>query len=250
MLGFVKRDIQVIQKFLDRGAQLTEQQAIWWAAIQNIYEQQRYMYDNHTHSVQDRIVSFHQPWLRPIVRGKAKASVEFGAKFDMSLDQGIARLEYSSFDAYNESDILISTIRRYYDRHGNYPERVLVDKIYRNRKNLNYCKQRGIRLSGGCTGAPEKNKIRDKTIDEQDNADRIAVERGFSQLKSCFGADLITTKRKDTTLSNIALSVLTLNLSQLTTAALHQMLSNVFKSRQIKNWTLYFSFFTKFTIIQ
>ncbi|MCF1684747.1 hypothetical protein LQF67_04015 [Tetragenococcus halophilus] len=110
------------------------------------------MYDNHTHSVDDRIVSFHQPWLRPIVRGKAKASVEFGAKFDMSLEQGIARLEYTSFDAYNESDILVSAIRRYHDRHGAYPERVLADKIYRNRGNLNYCKDRGIRLSGPALG--------------------------------------------------------------------------------------------------
>ena len=38
------------------------------------------MYDNHTHSVSDRIISLNQPWIRPIVRGKAKASVEFGAK--------------------------------------------------------------------------------------------------------------------------------------------------------------------------
>ncbi|MEL5941227.1 transposase, partial [Tetragenococcus halophilus] len=139
----------------------------------------------------------------------------------------------------NESDILISTIRRYYDRHGNYPERVLADKIYRKRKNLNYRKQRGIRLSGTALGRSKKNEVRDKTIDEQDNADRIAVERGFSQLKECFGANLITTKRKDTTLASIALSVLALNLSQLTEDALRQILSIVFKSRQIKNWTLY-----------
>ncbi|GEN92243.1 transposase [Tetragenococcus koreensis] len=102
-----------------------------------------------------------------------------------------ARLEYCSFNAYNESDILISTIRRYHERHGYYPERVLADKIYRNRKNLNYCKQRGIRLSGPALGRTKKNEVRDKTTEDQDNADRVAVERGFSQLKSCFGADLI-----------------------------------------------------------
>ncbi|KFN89455.1 transposase [Tetragenococcus muriaticus] len=250
MLGFVKRDIQVIQKFLGQGAHLTEQQAVWWDTIQKIYEQQRFMYDNHTHSVQDRIVSFHQPWLRPIVRGKAKAPVEFGAKFDMSLDQGIARLEYSSFDAYNESDILISTIRRYHDRHGSYPERILADKIYRNRKNLNYCKQRGIRLSGPALGRPKKNDVRDKIINDQDNADRVAVERGFSQLKGCFGAGLIRTKRKDTTLSSIALSVLALNLSKLTADFLRQTWSSLFKRRPIKNRTFYFSFSTEFTIVQ
>jgi len=250
MLGFVKRDIKVIQKFLDQGAHLTEQQAIWWETMKKIYEQQRYMYDNHTHSVQDRIVSFHQPWLRPIVRGKVKASVEFGAKFDMSLDQGIARLEYSSFDAYNESDIVVSAIRRYHDRHGSYPERVLADKIYRNRKNLNYCKERGIRLSGPALGRPKKNEVRDKTIENQDNADRIAVERGFSQLKGCFGADLLTTKRKDTTLSSIALSVIALNLSKLRADALRQILMRALKSTFLKNWPFYFGFSAQFAIIQ
>ena len=39
--------------------------------IRAVYEQQKYMYDNRTHSVPDRIVSVSQPFVRPIVRGKA-----------------------------------------------------------------------------------------------------------------------------------------------------------------------------------
>ena len=46
------------------------------------------MYDNDVRSVEDRIVSISQPCIRPIVRGKAAAPVEFGAKFDMSTDSG------------------------------------------------------------------------------------------------------------------------------------------------------------------
>ncbi len=48
--------------------------------IQKVYEQQKYMYDNRTHSVPDRIVSLSQPWVRPIVRGKAGKPVEFGVR--------------------------------------------------------------------------------------------------------------------------------------------------------------------------
>ena len=55
------------------------------------------MYDNHTHIVPHRIISISQPWLRPIVRGKAKAPVEFGAKLDISVVNGFTRLEYHSF---------------------------------------------------------------------------------------------------------------------------------------------------------
>ena len=71
--------------------------------IYKLYEQQQYMYQNKVHSVENRIVSISQPWIRPIVRGKTKAPVEFGAKFDLSIDDsGLGRIEkisYLSFGA-------------------------------------------------------------------------------------------------------------------------------------------------------
>ena len=74
--------------------------------ILKLYEQQKYMWDNRVHRVPDRIVSLSQPYLRPIVRGKVKTPVEFGAKFDVSIDEnGHARMEKISFDPYNESTI-------------------------------------------------------------------------------------------------------------------------------------------------
>ncbi len=58
-------------------------------------------------SVKNHIVSSSQPYIRPIVRGKAKSPTEFGAKLGMSIDEnGFARLEKLSFDAYNEQDVL------------------------------------------------------------------------------------------------------------------------------------------------
>lgn len=77
MLVFLKRDIKQIEAYLEMGYSLSEQHLVWWDTFQKIYEQQQYMYENRVNSVANRIVSFHQPWLRPIVRGKAKASVEF-----------------------------------------------------------------------------------------------------------------------------------------------------------------------------
>ena len=106
--------------------------------VKKLYEQQKYMYDNHTHSVSDRIISISQPWLRPIVRGKAKAPVEFGAKLDISVVNGFTRLEYHSFDGYNEALKLSDMIERHKERTGSYPERILADKIYRNHENLAY----------------------------------------------------------------------------------------------------------------
>ena len=112
------------------------------------------MYDNKVHKVPNRIVSISQPYIRPIVRGKAKAPVEFGVKLDLSIDESLERL---SSDANNESDVLISIIEGYCKRTGHYPERVLVDQIYRNRANRNYCSSHDIRILGPALGRPKKN---------------------------------------------------------------------------------------------
>lgn len=39
-------------------------------------------------------------------------------------------------------------VEQFREREGHYPTLVLADKIYRNRENLSYCKERGIWLSG------------------------------------------------------------------------------------------------------
>lgn len=51
------------------------------------------MYAKQSYRIEDRIVSIHQPHVRPIIRGKAKASVEFGAKVAISLVNGYALIE-------------------------------------------------------------------------------------------------------------------------------------------------------------
>ena len=106
--------------------------------IIRLYEQQQYMYDNRVHSVEHRIVSISQPWLRPIVRGKVKAPVEFGAKFDLSLDsEGYGRIEKISFEAYNESTCLIEAMERFRERTGyqvqSGADQALQQKLIKNR---------------------------------------------------------------------------------------------------------------------
>ncbi len=222
-LRFIIRDLGYIDMFvLNNNVDLTEKQYNRLCVIKELYKQQKYMYDNKTHKVKDRIVSISQPYIRPIVRGKAKAPVEFGAKLDMSIDEkGFARLEKLSFDAYNEQDVLVTAIENYRKRSGHYPERVLVDQIYRNQKNRAYCKSKNIRISGKALGRPKKNPTpEEKKTAHQDNTDRIEVERGFSLAKRCFGMGLITTKLDITTRSSIALSILAMNLSNLARAFL------------------------------
>ena len=93
-------------------------------------------------------MSIAQPWVRPIVRGKAHANTEFGAKLHLSMVDGYARIERLSFDAFNEATDFFAAVEAYRTAYGCYPKRVLADKIYRNRETLAWCKERGIQLTG------------------------------------------------------------------------------------------------------
>lgn len=214
-LSYIKRNLKTIENLSIKTDNLPKQLRTKLETVKKLYAQQKYMYDNHTHSVPDRIISVSQPWLRPIVRGKAKAPVEFGAKLDISVVNGFTRLEYHSFDAYNEALKLSEMIERYKERTGSYPERILADKIYRNRENLSYCAERKIRLSGPALGRPKKDEIRDKKQDYIDEAERVEVERKFSLAKRKCGIGLIVTRLKETTCHCLAMSVLLLNLRKI-----------------------------------
>ena len=230
-LQYIRRDLKYIDQFLTESKELCPAHAARLDVIRKIYEQQDYMYRNKTHKVPDRIVSISQPYIRPIVRGKAKTPTEFGIKLDMSVDgHGMARIEKQSFDAYNESDVLIGAIENYYTRTGHYPERVLADKIYRNRKNLKYCKAQGIRLSGPALGRPKKDPAENRKIIYKDAVDRIEIERSFSLAKRCYGLGMIRTKLDTTTRSSICLSIIAMNVDRLTAISFCDFLKLIFQS--------------------
>lgn len=219
-LSYLKRDLEAIEGKLLLGKILTGRQTERLNTIRTIYQQQKYMYDNRIHSVPDRIVSVSQPFVRPIVRGKAGKPVEFGAKLDISVVDGWTRLDCYSFDAYNEAGNLRAMVERFREREGHYPSRILADKIYRNRENLSYCKECGIRLSGPALGRPRKGETRDKTQDYLDECERVEVERRFSLAKRKCGMGLVTAKLRETAAHVIAMSVLVLNLRKIQCALL------------------------------
>ena len=101
-LSYARRDIRYLEGFFSRGYAPDKKDIPLLVTIFRLCQQQEYMYKNHVHSVTDRVVSIRQPWIRPIVRGKASAPVEFGPKLDVSIDSGgYGRIEKVSFDAYN-----------------------------------------------------------------------------------------------------------------------------------------------------
>ncbi|HHU01780.1 MAG TPA: transposase, partial [Christensenellaceae bacterium] len=183
--------------------------------IEVLYTQQKQMYEQGSKRVTDRIVSLSQPWVRPIVRGKAKAAVEFGSKMAASLVNGYLRIDRLSWDNFQEGITLQESVESYRADTGVYPERILADKVYRNRENLQYCKERGIRISGPKLGRPPKDKklYRQQLLEERrESGERNAVESAFGVGKRRYSLNLVMERLRETSEVAIHVCVLTMNL--------------------------------------
>ena len=222
-LQYIRRDIRYIAELVQKGAKLSSKQADRLNIMTTVYEQQRLMFESGTHSIPRRIVSLAQPWVRPIVRGKAHANTEFGSKLHISLVDGYARIERLDFEPFNESEDLWRAVARYRERYGCYPERILADKIYRSRQTLAFCKEHGIRLSGPALGKPPKApglSRQAKKLEYQDNCDRNAVEGVFGTVKTAYGLDRVMARLQETAICVIGVALLLSNLAKSLRAAL------------------------------
>ena len=156
LLNAIRRNLEFIANLRERCKNISQVISVQLIIIRTLHDQQRTMLDNHSRRIDDRIVSLHQPHVRPIVRGKTGHETEFGAKLTASLEDGYARIEHLFRNAYNEAGDLQMICGRYRARMEHYPEAVLADKLFRNRENLRYCAKHGIRLSGPRLGRPAK----------------------------------------------------------------------------------------------
>lgn len=210
-LQYLKRNISSIIKLLEQydTIPLQKKQYKYLLVIQTLYDQQKYMHDKKVHSVEDRIVSIHQPHVRPIVRGKTNANVEFGSKIQVSLVNGIAFLDELSWDAFNEGAYLKRSVEKYKVRFGFYPKEVLADKIYCTRENRKWLKEMDIKLRAKSLGRPSSNGALSIPVRP---GERNPIEGKFGQAKTAYGMNRIKARLRVTSESWIASIVLVLNL--------------------------------------
>lgn len=205
-IRYIKRNLNHIELLLNEIAQKSDNfplsprdQKIYWV-LQLIHAQQTEMYETKTKRVSNRVVNIYQPYVRPIVRGKDKVNVEFGAKINISLVDGMVRINTLSWEAYNESQMLIAQVEEYKEFYGHYPDLVLADQIYLTRRNRKWLKEKGIRISGKPLGRPKKEKqsAYEKRKQKKERNQRNLVEAKFGQGKKAYGLKNIQAKRKDT----------------------------------------------------
>lgn len=239
-LGYVGRNLAIIaEQANEQPLTLLGRKAYRdLLVIHKLYRQQLQMYNERTHQIEDRIVSIHQPHVRPIVRGKAKARVEFGAKIAVSMTKGYAFLDRMSWDNFNESTTLIEAIENYRLRLGYYPAVVQADQIYRTRENRNFCKQHGIRLSGPALGRPSKDSQpnEQQRLARQDAGERNAIEGKFGEGKRKYGLGCIRARLAQTSESVITLQLLVMNLERRLRVLFYLICSFLFRRRPALNF--------------
>ncbi len=218
-LRYVRRDLKIIAELSKKSplSLLDKRQYRNLLVCHELYRQQEEMFTERKHRVEGRIVSLHMPFVRPIVRGKKNAPVEFGPKLALSLVDGFAFMERLSFDPFNEGISLQDSAEAFYRQHGHYPAVIYADKIYRNRANLKFCKTKGIRLSGPPLGRPPKDpevRKKQRKQEREDSKIRNHIEGKFGEGKRFYGLGLVMTRLADSCETVVALQLLVMNLGR------------------------------------
>jgi len=186
-LDYLQRNLEAVDALIASGAVLSSLKTHWWRkllVISELHRQQTILLYSKTRSIPDRIDNLVQGQVRPMVRRKARAAVEFGAKISVSVRNGFAFLHRISWDPYNEAEDLIAQAKKYKQEYGCYPERICADRIYLNTKNRNFCTRNNIRLSGKRLGRPPKDPEISAAHKQQLRAD----QRKRNEVEGCFGS--------------------------------------------------------------
>jgi len=216
-LNCIKRNIGHIHMMLDNitgefPLEHKYQRSLW--IIQAMWDQQWDMFINHKNRCDNRIVSLSQPHVRPIVRGKQAAMVEFGSKLGLSLFNGYLKGDHISWDAYHEAQDLIQQAENYKTLLGYYPELILADKLYATNKNRKWCKEKGIRLTATPKGKPKIKTPYQKRKERKEYGRRNHIEGKIGNAKQAYNLNQIKAKLKETSEAWIGATIFVINLTQ------------------------------------
>ena len=204
MLNYLHKDIRILMDMLAKDKvyyeSLFQHEKRTLTAIIKMYHQQEEMYRSKTHTCTDRILSIFQPHVHAIVRGKAKAKTEFGAKIGASIVDGYTFIDHHSWDDYNESQDLMLQIQLFKERFGCLPATILADKIYLNKQNRDILEKLEIRSYCKPLGRPPKTSPSEDLKSKMAKAvgERNEIECSFGTGKRIYRANDIRAKLPDT----------------------------------------------------
>ena len=216
----IEREHEGVKLFTDRERQTIE-------IITKVYRQQRnhFRSGDARESIPDRIVSVSKPYVRPIVRGKEVKSVEFGAKCNNILVDGISFIEKLSFNAFNEGTRLAHCIKMHKRLFGEELKKIGGDTSYAGNANRELCTSNGILTSFVQKGKRAKEKQeKDFVRQELARVRATAMEGSFGTQKEHYSLRRVKARKKETEILYIFFGIHTANAVLLAERLMEQQL--------------------------
>jgi len=214
MLRYVKRNIRQLEVLLEEyGRSVRKELRNRFETVKQIYRQQKELAQTGVRSIQNRIVSLHQPYVRPIKRGKDGKDVEFGPKGSVSYVDGYMFLDKLSFEAFNEASVLKENLKEYKRRFGRLPEEVIADQLYGSRWNRRYLNRLKIKGSFKMLGRPGQEEELHKKLLRQKQKERNRIEGIIGHGKNHYGMGRIRYRTEEGAFIWVVMGMIAMNLT-------------------------------------
>jgi hypothetical protein len=219
MLQYVRRNIRQLSELItevkEQGQSFSKPFIRNFKTVQEIYRQQKQMYESRTKSIGDRIVSLHKPYIRPIKTGKERKNTEFGAKVSLTHVNGYMFADHVSFDNYNEGTKLRGSIERFQQRFTQKPDYVSADQSYGSKENRDALDENGIRFAVKPLGRIKKETLTEseKRWRRKKHVERNHIEGAIGNSKSKYSLGLVRAKTDKTEYSWIRFALMSRNIA-------------------------------------
>ena len=151
-----------------------------------------------------------------LYRSTCEKSVEFGAKVNNILVDGISFIEKLSFNAFNEGTRLVHCLKMHKRLFGVEAKKVRGDTGYAGTENRDYCKANGIQTSFVKRGRPfSEEKEKDIVRQELARVRATAMDGSFGTQKEHYDLKRIKARTKHTEILYIFFGIHTANVVQL-----------------------------------
>ena len=214
LLGKMLKEIRRMEREHEGQELLTVREKSLVDIATKVYRQQRKHFESgdRRESIPGRIVSVSKPYVRPIVRGKEVKGVEFGAKCNNIMVDGISFIEKLSFNAFNEGTRLRHCVKMHRRLFGVDVKKIGGDAGYAGTDNRDFCRENGIQTSFVKRGRPSQGKKeQDYVRQELARVRATAMEGSFGTQKEHYAMRRIKARKKETEILYIFFGIHTAN---------------------------------------
>jgi hypothetical protein len=196
LVQYLRRNVKQMKSLVEeagrQGVKIEKRVLDRFEVVRTVLDQQFEMYRRKASRIDDRIVSLHRPWTRPIVRGKSgDKKVEFGPKATISYVDGFVFLDHISSDNFAEAAHVDAQIEHYERLFGHKPPYVTADKVYGNRGNRELLKKYDIRDAFEPLGRKARKQNPSDRWRKQKQRERNRIEGSFGHAKNHYDLDKI-----------------------------------------------------------